>query len=184
MAHRRWSRHAFVGLCALAVVLAVAINTLAGSITKDKLAGDVASVLKCAMQTEDRVYAVGGFPHDLPFLARLRRPMVVVQDWGAARQSNKDNWRRELFESVDFDAGAARLLQTPDALAAASLVPGHWLVTPLDYRGEGLSGWSELWRGTGWVVYRAVPSDGPSHTGALPGGLEHCLEPGAKMRSR
>lgn len=160
VARWRWSRLAFVSLGALAVALAVAINTLAWRTTKDKLSGDIAKVMRLAMQPEDTVYAVGGYPYDLPFLAQLHRPMVVVQDWSAARAANEDNWRRALYEGVEFDVGTAHLLQTPDVLAAASQVRGSWLVAPKGYPRDGLTDWTEVWVGTGWVLYRATPPIG------------------------
>ena len=167
IAHRRWSGGAFSGLATLAVVLAIAVNTLAESTTKDKLSNDVANVLGCAIEKEDSVYTVGGYPHDLPFLANLASPMVVVQDWSAARASNEDNWRRVLFEGAEFDSNAAGLLQAPDVLESASQVKSHWLVAPRGFDQYSLAGWSEVWRGTGWILYRGTQAGAPAPQPAL-----------------
>lgn len=167
IAHRRWSGGAFSGLATLAVVLAIAVNTLAESTTKDKLSNDVANVLGCAIAKGDSVYTVGGYPHDLPFLANLASPMVVVQDWSAARAANEDNWRRELFEGAEFDSNAAGLLQAPDVLESASQVKGHWLVAPRGFHQYSLAGWSEVWRGTGWILYRGTQAGAPAPQPAL-----------------
>jgi 4-amino-4-deoxy-L-arabinose transferase-like glycosyltransferase len=157
MAARRWSDRVFVILVVLALSIAVAINTLAERATRHKLATDIAPTLACGLQSGDTIYAVGGYPYDLPFLVQLRRPMVVVQDWPALRESAGDGWQRELFEGGDFDADAARVLQTPDVLVRASRIAGHWLVAPKDYADDAFAGWAQIQRGSGWVLYRSTP---------------------------
>jgi 4-amino-4-deoxy-L-arabinose transferase-like glycosyltransferase len=155
---RSWSGRAFAALAATATLLAIAVSTFAEHVTQDKLAIDIAATLRRAAQPEDTVYAVGGYPHDLQFLAQLKSPMVVVQDWDAARRDNSDNWRRELLEGIQFNPQASNLLQAPDVLAAASRVAGHWMVAPVGYEGKDLDGWTLVQHGSGWVLYRASPA--------------------------
>jgi hypothetical protein len=90
----------------------------------------IAQVLACDAGANDPVYAVGSFPYDLPFYARMTHPLIVVQDWARLRTTEGDTWKRELFEAGDFaPALADRLLQSPPAaLAAARSTLNAWVV--------------------------------------------------------
>jgi 4-amino-4-deoxy-L-arabinose transferase-like glycosyltransferase len=171
MEGRRWSRRIFAALVVVALSIAIAIDALAERATRHKLAADIAPTLACALQPGDTVYAAGGYPFDLPFLVQMRRPMVVVQDWPALRESAGDGWQRELFEGGEFDVAAARVLQPPEVLKAASAEPGNWLVAPRDYAGIGLQGWVTMQRGSGWVLYRSAAS--AAHPAATCAGTGH-----------
>ena len=101
------------------------------------------------------------YAYDLPFLARFTAPMVVLQNWPQLRQSAGDNWRRELFEGADFDAQAARSLQTPAVLKDAASRPGQWLVMPRAGVPElpaNLAGFSPIFSGNAWDLLKSPGS--------------------------
>jgi 4-amino-4-deoxy-L-arabinose transferase-like glycosyltransferase len=173
------ARALLAALCVLALGLAVAANTVAGRYTRGRGSEDIARVLACAARPSDTVYAVGEFPYDLPFYTQAARPMVVVQDWPTLRRTAGDNWRRELFEGADFDAAAARVLQTPEVLEAARDQPGNWLVAP---RGSAVpAGWVTLREGSAWTLWRSGPErPEPAQHESLPG----CEHQGAEQRQQ
>ena len=191
MVRRRHAGRWLAGLVALALVLAVGLNAASGRLLRGKLAQDIARTLACEARASDTVYAVGAYPYDLPFYTQAPRPMVVVQDWPALRQSTGDNWRRELFEGADFDALAGRVLQTPEVLAAASAQPGQWLVAPRNHpAGAWQQGWVLVQQGSGWSLYRSAASATGATGSAAEGpeaaqhkGLPGCKDQGDKQRA-
>ena len=79
----------------------------------------------------------------------------VAGDWPAWRQRSGDGWQRELFEGADFDAAAAQVLQSPQALEAAGTRPGQWWVT-LGRAAPPVAGaWVLHFQGAGWALYRS-----------------------------
>jgi len=182
MVHRRWARPVFAALTALALGIAVTFTLLADRYTRNKTTGDIAITLACRMQPDDTLYAVGGYPYDLPFLIQARRPMVVVQDWAELRRSAGDSWSRELFEGADFEPAAGRLLQSPDVLPIASAEPGHWMVAPNDHpAGTWQLGWVRVQQGSGWSLYRSAPErPEPAQYKGLPGCRDHRGEQGQR----
>ncbi|MCL1962304.1 MAG: glycosyltransferase family 39 protein [Desulfovibrionaceae bacterium] len=132
----RWMesrRAAGAWLAALAALTLVAVgvtHAVAGRDAGRSGSRDIAQVLTCAAAPDDPVYAVGGFPYDLPFHARMTHPLIVVQSWARLRETAGDGWLREVFEAGDFEpALAARVLQSPPAaLDAARAAPNAWIV--------------------------------------------------------
>jgi hypothetical protein len=145
----------------LGLGLAVVANEVASRYTLRHSSADIAQVLACVKGPDDTVLLGGDYAYDLPFLARFTAPMVVLQDWPQLRQSAGDNWRRELFEGADFDAHAARSLQTPAVLKDAASRPGQWLVTP---RGgvpdlpADLAGFAPIFSGNAWDLFKSPAS--------------------------
>ena len=153
LARRRSERAWLTGLTVLSLLLGgVATWGMRDYGLRRTSALSMAQVLACSVRPGDAVYAVGGFPYDLPFYARLPRPMIAVQDWPHLRATEGDTWKRELFEAGDFaPAIAARVLQTPsEALAAARAAPNAWIVAP---RQTVIEGFRPVARGTYWVLY-------------------------------
>jgi hypothetical protein len=161
----------------------VAANVAASRYTAQRGTADIAQALACQAAPGDTVYASGEFPYDLPFYTQALHPMVVVQDWPALRLNAGDNWRRELFEGADFDAAAARVLQTPDVLVSAAAVPGNWLVAAV--KSESMvapppAGWNLVQQGRGWTLYRSAGSAPESPVAAEHKGLPGCRHQGDK----
>jgi 4-amino-4-deoxy-L-arabinose transferase-like glycosyltransferase len=165
LAHRRFASKAFASLCVLAIGIAVAINYTVDDVTEVSRSKDVAAVLACEAKPADTVYVVGGYPYDLPFYLQLPTPMIVIQDWEQERKSAGDGWQRELFEAANFDAQAAKVLQSPEALTQAGAKPGNWLV---GFRESGqpfeAAGWKLFFKGAGWNLYQSaggLAAEGP-----------------------
>jgi 4-amino-4-deoxy-L-arabinose transferase-like glycosyltransferase len=80
----------------------------------------------------DAVVAMSHYPFSLAFYLGHSQPIRVVEDWGQSWVTQKDTWRRELFEAAEFapDRGK-RLLLTPDAmrLLLACSPRTVWLIT-------------------------------------------------------
>lgn len=177
MAARRYGERWFA-LLALVPVVVAAVLTLGPGRDGGKLSGDVARALAARMQPGDTVYACGGYPYDLPFIAQLRRPIIVVQDWPELRTSAGDNWQRELFEAGDFEpAASARTLELPTQLAAASAHGDAWLLTPNDLSAP--PGWKPAQQGKHWTLY-ASASESPET--AQRKGLPRCDQHGNEQR--
>jgi hypothetical protein len=78
---------------------------------------------------------VEGYYFDLPFYARLRQPVPVLDDWDDPRIAARDNWRRELVDAGQFaPAVVAQRLVLPAVLGQPGNCPGRrsWVVGPSD----------------------------------------------------
>ncbi len=182
MAHRASAGKVFVGLCLLNIGLALAFVMQIGPLTRASRTQDVAQVLACAARPSDTVYVSGSYPYDLPFYAQTNKPLVVLANWPALRQTARDGWQRELFEGADFDPQAAQVLQLPAALAPAGVVPGNWFVANKgDVLTNSLPGWTLFYEGAGWALYQSghpLPAKGPEP--AEQKGLPGCKHQGDK----
>jgi len=165
MAHRSFSGKVFAGLCLLNIGIALALVTQVGEATRTGRSQDIARVLACEARPSDTVFVSGAFPYDLPFYAQTSQPMVVLANWSELRQRAGDSWQRALFEGADFDAQAAKVLQSPAVLAQAGAVAGNWFVTRTgNPTAEGLTGWKLFYQGAGWVLYKSgsqLAAEGP-----------------------
>ena len=181
MAHRVYAGRIFVGLCLLNFGIALAIVTQVGQLTRTMRAQDIAQALACAARPTDTIYVTGQYPYDLPFYAQTSQPLVVLENWPELRQRAGDGWQRELFEGADFDAQAAQVLQSPEVLAAAGVVPGNWFVAQ---RGKPVSkeltGWTLFFEGAGWLLYQS----GGALAAKSPEATEQKRLPGCKHQRR
>lgn len=151
-------RRVFGALLIASLLLAVVANHLAGEHSRRKHSSrDVALLLGCALQSDERVYAAGAYPYDLPFYARLQHPVRMVEDWATARRTSGDNWRRELFEAGDFEPEVADTLLLPPSVLTPAPAKA-WLVTPKGYAEQELQGaWQSAHQGQAWTVWVAAP---------------------------
>ena len=143
-----------MGVAALggvAIVVAVALEA-------PKSSRPLAQALAARIAPTDTVVMVDAYYFDLPFYARLERPVVIAGRWEDPELPQRDNWRKELFDAARFDPAAGRaVLQALDRLAAIGCGAGAvWFVVPTPdvARVSGLSGaqrefgdaQAELWR--------------------------------------
>jgi 4-amino-4-deoxy-L-arabinose transferase-like glycosyltransferase len=167
---RRW----FFALAAVPVVLCSVVTVVFPYVDRQPVAREVGRELRCRMAPGDVVLVAGGFPFDLSFVARLRTPMVVLGDWPQWRKTEGDTWRRELFESGDFEpALAARVLGLPDVLQQDAHQSGHWLVQRADKRAADTpapAGWQLVFRGRFWRLYHSTPPGAGAGAGVPPAG--------------
>ena len=157
MARRAAAGKIFTTLCVLNIGIALTVVSTVGYVTRSGRAQDIAQALARAVRPSDTVYVADAFPYDLPFYAQLRTPLVVLANWPVLRQQAGDGWERVLFEGAAFDAQAARALQSPDALAAAGIVPGNWFAARIGNKlADGVSGWKLYYQGAGWLLYQSA----------------------------
>ncbi|MEO7161090.1 MAG: glycosyltransferase family 39 protein [Polaromonas sp.] len=142
----------FAALCVASLGIAVAANMAAADFTRKQGTQDVAQALQAAgSQASDMVYLLGGYAYDLPFYRQASTPMVVMQDWPALRKLAGDDWQHELLDGAAFDAQAARVLQTPEALAQASAQGRVWVVARHE---AALDGFIRVFTGRTWSLYQ------------------------------
>lgn len=99
---------------------------------------------------------------DLPFYARLQRPVAVIDRWDDPALTAGDNWRRELLDAAHFVDARSSPLLLPLVLQQANC-PGvrSWVVGPADVaarypllaaaRRVATSGSIALWEVMDWV---------------------------------
>ena len=167
----RW----FGVLVVLNLSLALVGSVFSMKYTSMVLSRDVATVLACQASTSDTIYALNAYPYDLPFVAQVTRPLVVIGDWENLHAHAGDSWQRELFESADFAPVAAQTLQSPEQLALTQHQSGRWLVIPIAMKNNAATvGWTFVFKGMGWVLFRSNPDAGHVTEPASPKGLDGC----------
>jgi len=125
---RGWWAAAFVGVAAsLAVVVGLTLRPPAS-------AKPLGLELARRQAAGEPVLMLGRYDYDLPFYARLRQPVQVVDDWDTGDAQQRDNWRKELADAGRFDpARAGRTLLTAEALPATlCAAPVSWIVAKPD----------------------------------------------------
>ncbi len=125
--HRRlwWGSAALAALLAFGAVITFAAHA-------PKSTRLLAAALSAQRASHEPIFMLGQYFFDLPFYARLRGPVAVVDDWASPRISQSDNWLKELADAGHFaKAEASRVLLTPEAFASALCVaPKAWVVAP------------------------------------------------------
>lgn len=118
--------HGFGWAAALLCVAAVALVAFKAPHSRR----DAAQALAQRLAPGDRVVMVDAYFYDLPFYARLAAPVVVAGDWDAATATRRDDWRKELFDTVRFDPARGQALLWPMARLAElpSCASGVWFV--------------------------------------------------------
>ena len=155
----RAERTLFASVSLLALALGVVFTVVAGRYSARDSVQDIAATLACQAAPTDTVYAVGGYPYQLPFYSQSVQPMVVLQDWPKERQVAGDSWRRELFEGTAFDPVAGAVLQQPEVQAQAVQQPQRWLVAPNDVKPEKIApAWVQVQQGVAWTLWRSAPA--------------------------
>ena len=111
----------------------------------------------------DTVVMVDEYYYDVPFYARLAKPVMIASNWADPELPRRDNWRKEVFDAARFDPALGRALLQPldrlDALSCGASVV--WFIVPKNAaaRVSALSGAArtfvdqraELWRVPGRV---------------------------------
>lgn len=104
LAARRTAWRPVVAVTAAALVLLVAVVGWKSPGSHRELAHELAARLDPA----DRVAFIDAYYYDLPYYARLARPVPVVSDWSPAEVARRDNWRKELSDAARFSADGGR----------------------------------------------------------------------------
>jgi hypothetical protein len=112
------------------------------------------------MAPHDRVVFIDENFYDVPFYARLARPVVIASDWSDPDVPKRDNWRKELFDATRFDPLRARELLWPiGRLAELSCgVPAVWFVIPAgrDAAVQGVPGSARVYADARTQLWRAA----------------------------
>lgn len=170
MAARSHATLWFGVLAAIPVVLASVLTVIFPYVDRQPLGREVALELRCRLQPNDVVLVTGGYPFDLPFVARMHQPLVVLDNWPQLRKTERDTWRRELFEAGDFQPGlASEVLRSPDLVQKDAHAPGYWLVQRADRGAKNIpapAGWHLVLQGRSWRLFRSTPPDGAAEAGA------------------
>ena len=97
---------------------------------------DVALDLAARVQPGHRVVFIDEAFFDIPFYAQLSAPPVVLSRWRDPTATQRDNWRKELFDAARFDpAIAARVLVPEQDTLALLCAPGvTWFVGGARFR--------------------------------------------------
>ena len=123
-ARRWWSVSVLASaLIGLAVVGALVVK-------QSYSAKPLSLVLQQQIKPQEPVYMLKEYVYDLPFYARLKQPVKVVEDWQNARQSHRDNWRTELLDAAAFNPVLAKATLLPMESVGISLCQdgGAWLI--------------------------------------------------------
>jgi 4-amino-4-deoxy-L-arabinose transferase-like glycosyltransferase len=92
----------------------------------------LALALAVRIEPDDRVVMVDAYFYDVPFYARLSKPVIVASDWADPQLPLHDNWRKELFDAASFDPTLGRdVLRPLDSIdRVACGVGAVWFVVP------------------------------------------------------
>lgn len=103
------------------------------SVHHPKSSIELARLVGAQHQPGQPVVMLGDIYFDLPFYARLREPMVIVDHWNDPNNLRHDNWRKELADAGQFaPAAAATALVNPAALPALlCAAPISWVLGPV-----------------------------------------------------
>jgi 4-amino-4-deoxy-L-arabinose transferase-like glycosyltransferase len=159
--HNRKDRFIWICMTNLSIGLCVFVNYQSNFFSSRQSSADVASYLNCLDLTESQIMVAGEYAYDLPFLAKLDKPMWVIQDWEFERAHAADNWRRELFEGAAFEPLSNEWLKPLSALNTEGREVNRWLVVSANWRNyEGLqkSGFVPVFSGVSWNLYRSAPT--------------------------
>ena len=149
----------FLYITSLNVCLALAL-TLGLALDKHQSSSrDIAQTITNQTRPSDTIYTLGGYPYDLPFYLKSIHPLIIIEDWTMVKNASSDNWKNELHDGSQFDAQAAKVLQTPDVLRTAAVLPNSWLVAPKSLlNSPRLQDWKLVQTGQAWLLYQSTAS--------------------------
>ena len=123
----RW----LIGASALACVAIVAVAARQAPSSNRALALTLAGGMRAA----DTVVMVDEYYYDVPFYARLARPVLIVSDWADPEIARHDNWRKEVLDAARFDPARARTLLRPlsELGRLACGASAVWFIVPVGH---------------------------------------------------
>ena len=160
-AARRWLRPmvAAAGLFCVALVVALAL-------VAPKSGRDVGQALRQQVTPQDVVVLVEQSFNDVVFEAHLTQVPLVATDWNHPDVLGRDSWRKELADTVRFDAARVRAVMTPVDRLATLVCGGRrvWLVegNNPDPRSATVPGATAVFKGRNATLWRAEPRPCPA----------------------
>jgi 4-amino-4-deoxy-L-arabinose transferase-like glycosyltransferase len=92
----------------------------------------LALTLAAQIAPADTVVMVDEYYYDVPFYARLAKPVVIASRWDDPELPARDNWRKEVFDAARFDPALGKALLRPlaplDALTCGA--GAVWFIVP------------------------------------------------------
>jgi 4-amino-4-deoxy-L-arabinose transferase-like glycosyltransferase len=153
----------------LSLALIIFVQVKASAISEKRSSADAAQFLSCQNLEDGQIMIAGEYAYDLPFLANLKKPVWVLQNWAYEREHAADNWRREMFEGADFEPQSTQYLKPIDTLEQERDHPGRWLLLPndssLSQRAQTL-GYTNEFQGRAWSVWRGAATVFSTHGSA------------------
>ena len=153
-----WTSTALAGVVSIGVVIGLSAQAR-------KSSQSLALALGAQRAPDEPVFMLQRYYFDLPFYARIRTPVAVVDDWASAHLGARDDWRKELADAGRFaGAAASSVLLLPAAFAPALCAsPRTWVVGPASAVGTHplLAQAREIARtghATLWVIDAASPA--------------------------
>ena len=144
-----------MGAAALLCVVVVAV--IAWQAPKSNRAA--ALVLAARMAPADTVVMVDEYFYDLPFYARLKRPVIIASDWADPELPLRDNWRKELYDATRFAPALGREvlrpLNTLDRLLCGAGTVWFVVAPKQAQRVAGLAGITRVFANANTELWRA-----------------------------
>ena len=125
---RRWPR-ALKWWAAVAVAICLAM-VLGGAAFDTRSSRKLASLIAAQRQVDEPVVFLEDMYFDIPFYARLREPVMVVDDWGRRARAPHDDASEELYDAGRFDPGkaGALLIERAGFMRILCSRPATWIV--------------------------------------------------------
>ena len=117
----------------------------------------LARTLAAQIAPADRVVMVDDYFYDVPFYARLDRPVPIASRWDDPDLPLHDNWRKEVYDAARFDPALGRALLLPLDRLEALACDAH---------------------GALWFIVRPAEA---ARVAALPGALRSVATPHAEL---
>ncbi len=160
-AAQRWLRSMVAAAALFCVALVVALALAAPNSGRD-----VGRALRQLVTPQDRVVLIEQSFNDVVFEARLTQVPLVATDWNHPDVLGRDSWRKELADTVRFDAERVRAVMTPVSQLATLVCGGRrvWLVegNNPDPRAATVPGATVVLKGRNATLWRAEPQPCPA----------------------
>ena len=157
---RLWLWRLSVGAILFCLGLIVAL-----AIAAPKTGRDVGQALRGLVTPADVVVLVEQSFNDVVFEARLTQVPLVATDWTHPDVLGRDSWRKELADTVRFDAPRVQAVMLPVGQLATLVCRGHrvWLVegNNPDPRSATVPGVQVVLKGRNATLWRAEPQPCP-----------------------
>ena len=144
-------------LAGSAVLCLVLVAVIAWQAPKSSRAA--ALVLASRMAPNDKVVMIDEYFYDLPFYARLKKPVIIASDWADPDLALRDNWRKELFDATRFapvlGAEILRPLDSLDKLLCGQVAVWFVVHPKQAERLDGLAGITREFANTNVELWRA-----------------------------
>ena len=129
----RSARVARLWRASLCIAVLASLGTVAFlAIRPANTSRELALTLGAQRNSAEPVFMLNSYYFDVPFHARLKSPVQVIDDWSSPDVQRRDNWRKELADAGRFAATAAQSSLLEPASLAASLcqAPVSWVMGP------------------------------------------------------